>query len=677
MSRICLLPLVLVCATGCDDAPKSRTLLILHTTDEHSHVLGFGPEADEWPTPTTAGTGGIKGGVARRAVLLKAERDAAEAAGYDTITVSAGDNAMGTLMQVPFTAAAPDFTLLKALGYDLTTLGNHEFDFGPKALAQAITAANNNGGMPHIVATNIQFSATDPGDDELAALMDETGSDASKVLHRTWILTTKSGLKVGFIGALGALASTYAPLKSPVTVSLPDGVAENELDKVRVKLFADLQAAADKLRTTDKVDVVILLSHSGVDDVDMTRGEDYMIAQNVSGIDAIVSGHAHLEYPAMTVNNKQTGKPVLIQEAHSYGQLIGKMVLKVDPEGQVTFDLENSTFVVVDDKTVPADPAINMLVENTVKSLEADKVFMGKSYLEQTLSRIEGMTVTDDPATVGDLFFRPIGTTAFEIDAFALYKETPMNRLVADSELFYARAVAGPTDVSLTVTGEVRSSLYPGKVGKIGFSDVYRILPLGIGADGTIGYPLTRSALPAVMLKAALELTTDYAYRDATYYMTTGGLRVEYDTTRTPAADCTPQPACQLDPSVGRITKMVLLTNPADPDDAATGTVIFDRSDPMGPWLNGVDPLATRYVVATSYYIASYAEVNGVTLFDAEDKATAISPEQAIMKYSDGSEVKGWEALGSYIKSFPNGAIPARYGETAPKRMICTGPLCR
>src|SRR6478672_253194 len=158
MKRRYVLPLLFSLVGGCDETkPTTRTLVLLHTNDEHSHMLGDAPERDDYPAPTVAGTGTIRGGASRRAVVLTKERDAAQAMKADTLTVSAGDNAMSTLFQVPFARTGPDYQLMHALKYDVTTIGNHELDFGPDALAGSITAAQGAGGLPVIVATNIQI----------------------------------------------------------------------------------------------------------------------------------------------------------------------------------------------------------------------------------------------------------------------------------------------------------------------------------------------------------------------------------------------------------------------------------------------------------------------------------------------------------------------------------------
>ena len=61
-------------ALGCGSSSEPpRKLVILHTNDEHSHVIGCCPEVDDFPTPALAGTG-IKGGASRRAAVLATER---------------------------------------------------------------------------------------------------------------------------------------------------------------------------------------------------------------------------------------------------------------------------------------------------------------------------------------------------------------------------------------------------------------------------------------------------------------------------------------------------------------------------------------------------------------------------------------------------------------------------
>jgi len=668
----------LLVVAGCNNpsAPVSRSLVLLHTNDEHSHVFGAGPEFDEYPTPTTVGDGSVKGGVARRAVIFANERTAATTAKADTLTVSAGDNAMGTLSQVPFTTDAPDYVLMKKLGYDVTTLGNHEFDFGPAALALAFQAATAKGGAVPAVASNVQFSASDTGDDTLAALFDESGSDETKPIHRTLMRTTPNGLKVGFVGNLGAVAATYAPLKGPVTFSLPAGGDENDIDAVKAQAWVDLQKAVDKLRS-DKADVVVILSHGGVNTADVTKGEDYDLAVHVNNVDVIVSGHTHTAFPAMTVVNPTTTKPVLIQQAGSYGQYVGRIQLTVDDKGKVAFDMAGSKLIPVDSTTIPSAD-FNPAIDDIVKHLEGTKLTSGKSFLEQTLSSIFGTAVTDDASKPGDLYFKKIAETDFNIDGLKAFTETPMLVLTADAELAGAQ-LYGNTDVAVMAAGVIRANLDKGKTGTVSFADVFRILPLGRSpVDGTIGYPLCRFAIYPIYLKAALELAAGFAYTsedNSTNYLVPAGLRVTYDTSR-PVFDQVNSPT---DPNNGRVRKIEVAANPNKPDEGFT--TIFDAST-VG-WDPGVPPLGGKYfVVATSYYIASFAKAKGITLFDPDTGTQARTPEESILKHPDGSEVKEWEVLAGYMQAqstLNGGKLPSRYDRatgTFPRRMLCSGPLC-
>jgi 5'-nucleotidase len=667
------LALVLVVGAGCAGS-TSKTLVLLTTTDEHSHVIGFGPEADDFPAATMAGTGAIVGGLGRRSVLLASERARAKALGAAALTVSAGDNMMGTLVQVATTSSAPDYVLMKQLGYDVTTLGNHEFDFGPAALAQAITYAQANGGMIPTVSSNIHFDPNDPGDDTLAALFDDGTPQPlialAKPLHRSLIVKTSNGLRVGFVGLVGADAASKAKGKAPVTFSIDPTAAKGEDDLAAslAQIYVDLQPVVDRLRKSG-VDLVVALSHSGVDDDDPTKGEDYQIAQNVSGIDVIVSGHSHLVANAMPVANLATGKTTLVQQAGKFGEKLGRITIKVQ-DGKVSIDMADTAILDVDDHTV-SDPTYNPAISAIVSGVEQNKLMGGQSFLERTLTQIEGAPVMDDPTMVGDLYFRLIGKSAFDVVGIRLHAEAPLVDLSSDATLAAAEEYGGKTFCSLQASGSVRADLQKGRTGELRFADVFRVLPLGFSpVELTIGSPLTRVGLLMGELKAALELTAGYSYHSknaADLFLVAGGLKFEYDTSR-PEFDPHGNP---LDFRNGRITKMTIASDHSRPD--VYDKVVFDIN--AGGYAGAVtDPV----VVATNLYVTEFAAVAGVTVKDPVTLQT-VMPVATIFHRPDGSEIKDWEALAEYVKkqSAQNGGtLPARYSPSFTPRAICTGPLC-
>ena len=351
---------LVACSSDPDETeqPKSTSLVLLYTSDEHSQLFAISPELDDYPLATASGNGELVGGVARRATMFTNERAAAQAAGKSVLTVSAGDNTMGTLATVGFRTNAIDYGVMVSLGYDVTTLGNHEFDYGPEALAESLSAAEQGGGVPAMVASNIHFSESDPGDDTLAAHFSEDPSD-EKTLHRTRIVTTPEGVRVGFVGFVGVNASDVAPNKAPVAFS-ELGVAEDQANDPAVvlpKLYAELQPLVDELRPN--VDLVVALSHAGMQNpAAPDDGEDTLIAKHVSGIDAIVSGHTHNSEPeALIVDGPD--RQVVILNGGSRGTSVGRAEWSIGKSG-AEYQPSGHEMPTIDDALVPSTSVVDM-----------------------------------------------------------------------------------------------------------------------------------------------------------------------------------------------------------------------------------------------------------------------------------------------------------------------------
>ena len=129
------------------------------------------------------------------------------------------------------------------MGYDATTIGNHEYDLGPDGLAMAIDVAVKAGRIPAVVASNANFAAVD------AALTDLQRLAKDGVIRR-YLVLERGGMRFGIFGLIGKQAVFYASAAGAVT--FPDAI---ETAKEMVKL----------LREKEKVAVVICLSHGGLD----------------------------------------------------------------------------------------------------------------------------------------------------------------------------------------------------------------------------------------------------------------------------------------------------------------------------------------------------------------------------------------------------------------------------
>jgi len=443
-----------------------RSIVFLHTNDEHSHELGFGPEVDDNPVMRQDG---IEGGVLRRTVVIDRLKAAARTAGSPSALVSAGDQMMGSLFHLANPTRGLDYALATLLGYDAMTLGNHEFDLGVSSLAGALTnggidAVGNPGIMQvPILATNIRFSATKADDDVLAALYSVAG-DPTHPLRRTFIKSHGSGanaVRVGYIGLLGIDASFVAPFKTPVRFSLAtnattcrndtacpgsvcvppssdpkaiDGhcaINTNEADPMHfAALVADAASAVAELRAQN-VDLVVALSHVGVDErelatleamgmplSDATSSEEILLAKsvdqalaaaNLRGIDVIIGGHSHtaLTRP-ITIPSPRTGGATYIVQAGANGLYVGKLRLtQADGTAPWILDGTFSGLEAVDDTVDPAmaSPFIAQVltgaIQQVVAGLESQAVASAGDRLIFPGEQCDGAVLPNNGACAG------------------------------------------------------------------------------------------------------------------------------------------------------------------------------------------------------------------------------------------------------------------------------------
>src|SRR5450755_3501983 len=139
-------------------AGGKKTFTILHTNHLHSNFVGMSPEADY--TPFSLNDDKTRGGFARLAPLIAARKAAREAQG-PVLVLDDGDYSNGTAFGAATRETGSELQLLFRMGFDATTFGNHEFDFGPEGLGTSIDAAVKAGRAPPIVVSNINLSKQD------------------------------------------------------------------------------------------------------------------------------------------------------------------------------------------------------------------------------------------------------------------------------------------------------------------------------------------------------------------------------------------------------------------------------------------------------------------------------------------------------------------------------------
>jgi 5'-nucleotidase len=615
---------LLMLALGAPRAGEARTIEILHTNDTHSHLLGFGPNEEYDPTTTGDGT---LGGIARHNAVILEERGLEP----NTIVVNSGDYTMGTLFHVASTTQGLELFTMQLAGYDVVTLGNHEFDWGPAALAAAIAAAQEQGGgttVP-IVASNIKFDADSPDDDLLEALYGEPGEEG-KAIYPYYILDLPNGMKVGVIGIMGLQAAFVAPLKDPVSFS---GESEEDFPQ----LVADTQAAVDNVRSMG-VDAVVCLAHVGVSD-DLAGGESLALAQAVTGIDFLISGHNHTVVPEPIAIPHADGTTTYVSEAGSYGVYVGKIVAEEAGGGEPGFTLVDgeSGLTLIDSSITAPDSPLNAVIDVAIAGLEAD--FLGN---------------------FGYTFFQTLCTTDFALESVP-FQESNLEDMVTDAMRYYIDSVLGPAEapsIAVHANGVVRDAILPGETGNISVADAFRVSPLGIGTDQVPGFNLLRFYLLAAEVRGAMEVGVSEGLIYDDFFLNYSGVQIYYDP-GLPPYDTS-------DPTSGRIVRICI------GDDPETCEVVFDRelSPETGGWL--ISPLTTLWAIETDEYIASFMDEYGLSPRDASGATGELSDFYIML--DETHQAKEWMAIFAYLQQMQAdfGGMDPTYANTTPTRVIET-----
>jgi 5'-nucleotidase len=251
-------------------------LTILHTNDMHSRIEPFPEGSGQW-----AGLGGM----ARRAALIKDIRSK-EA---NVLLLDSGDIFQGT-PYFNFFGGELEYKLMTQMGYDASTLGNHDFDNGLEGLERQLP----NAGFPFVIA-NYDFSKT-----PLAGRF------------QPYKVFEKQGVRIGVFGLGIELAGLVADKNFGATVYLDPVAKAREM--------------VTQLRGPEKCDLVICLSHLGYKfDTAPNKIHDRKLAAEVAGIDLILGGHTHTFMEAPEPVEGPGGHKTLINQVGWSGINLGRL----------------------------------------------------------------------------------------------------------------------------------------------------------------------------------------------------------------------------------------------------------------------------------------------------------------------------------------------------------------
>ena len=416
----------------------AEEITILYTHDMHSSFL-----------PKEGPDGHSRGGYARLKTLIDEQKEEHP----NALVLDGGDFSMGSLFQTAYSTSALELRAMGQMGYDVTTFGNHEFDYRASGLADMLYAAVDSGDpLPAIVDANY----LPPQEDE------ETWDALYTYGVQDYRILERGGVLYVIFGLTGVDSDECAPMSG---MELRDPVETAK----RV-----VEEATEQCQTAYGADpVVICLSHSGTE---KGKGEDYELAQKVDGIDVIISGHTHttLEQP-IEVND------TYIVSAGENSKNLGVLTLTRTQDG---VELKDSRLVPVDER-VPEDPEMAAWIEEAKSQVEQDYLADFDLEFDQVL--------VDNPYQFD---------TVDEV--YDTQHESTLGNLLADAYYWAGnQASQDPVDVALTASGVIRDT-FP--KGPITVSQVFNVASLGIGADGVPGYPLISVYLTGKDLKNAIEV---------------------------------------------------------------------------------------------------------------------------------------------------------------------------
>lgn len=454
-------------------ADDTKQIDVLFTHDTHSHLDSF----------STIVNGEQKevGGFAKIKTLIneKKKKDP------DTLILDGGDFSMGTLIQTVYDTEAAELRMLGYLGYDVTTFGNHEFDYRSQGLANMLKAAKSSGEtLPEIVVCNVDWDSM-----EKAGLNDgqkQIQSAFETYGVKDYVMVQKGDVKIAVVGVFGKDALECAPT---CELSFKDPVEA-------------VKETVEEIKKNEEADMIACVSHGGTWE-DESKSEDELLAKAVPDLDLIISGHTHSELQEAI----QHGNTYIVS-CGEYGRNLGSLSMTQNSDGR--WDLSSYELIPVSED-VKADKAtqerIDALMDTVDTNYLADFGYTRKEVLAQNdveFNSLEEMGTEHKELNLGDIM----------ADAYVY--------AVENSEYYDG----DPVDVAVVPSGTVRDTYTKGD---ITVEDVYNSFSLGIGKDGVAGYPLINAYLTGKELKLVAEVDASISDFMTTARLYCSGLNFTYN----------------------------------------------------------------------------------------------------------------------------------------------------
>ena len=562
---------------------EPTTVDIMFTSDVHSHLNSF--------TTIIENEQKNVGGIARINNLLKQQLKK----NPQTLIVDGGDFSMGTLIQTIFASDAPEVNMQCYMGYDVGVLGNHEFDYGSVALSDMFKKAmDDNPSHPELVLCNADWSGNLSANQRLLKdTFEEYGM-------KDYVMFNKNGVNIAVIGVFGKDSLASAPT---CELKFSDPV---ESVKKTVKA----------IKANEQADMIVLVSHSGLNGKN-GKSEDEIMAKSVPELDFIVSGHSHT-----TVKDVIKVGDTYIGACGEYGEWLGSCSMQQRPDGR--WDMVNYELLAIDESVEP-DAATAEKVEKYNKIVE-------EKYLNKFGYNLEEVIAKNDVtfSTVNDLY--------------KVHTDQNLGNFIADAYAYAARSSGLDVEGTVSPSGTIRETI---PTGDLTMEEVFNIYPLGIGADGVVGFPLIKVYLYGSEIKTLGEVDATVSDLMDNARLFCSGVEMSYNPHR------------------------MILDKEVEIVQVKDG--VKKEFEDSKLYLTVTDLYSAQMIGAVNS--KSYGILSIVPKKENGDPITDF--HEMIVYDQDGNEIKAWQALAMYMMSFDKDSdgipqIPTSYtqGQNIRKNVI-------
>ena len=368
-------------------------IVILHTNDVHGAIAGYAKVA--------------------------ALKDAYEARGAYVLLMDAGDFIQGD-PTVSTSEGATAVELMNLAGYDVVSLGNHEFDYGYQNLKDLEADADF-----AIVDANVLYNGSVAFEDNL-------------------VFTTPDGTKIGVFGLDTPETATKA---HPAKIQGVTFLAGEDL-------YDCAQEQVDAL-TAEGCNYVICLGHLGIDD-ESAGNRSIDLLENVDGVDLFIDGHSHSTQDditaALTAASQAGGNEISVDSSMVNGTVLTSTGTKLESVGVVTIDGETGR---IDASTVSAASLTDEDADVAARAAAIQK------------------EIDDEYGTV---FAKTEVALNGEREPGNRTEETNLGDLITDALVWGAEREGTEVDAAVTNGGGIRASIAAGDITK---KDINTVLPFG------------------------------------------------------------------------------------------------------------------------------------------------------------------------------------------------------